>query len=110
MGAADTTRSLVHHYNQSSIQGSYSRAGETTYLLSSRNDKIFKFDCNSSAWRSIGCSLFKLFTSILAINNEKKGIELQMWNFPIITLKIGMYCYICGLILLNSTHGWSYNW
>lgn len=33
-----------------------------------------------------------------------------MWNFPIITLKIGMYCYICGLILLNSTHGWSYNW
>ena len=59
---------------------------------SSLNEKIFKFDLDSSAWKSIGCSLFKLFSSILAIYNEQKGIELQMWKFPIITLKV-VNCY-----------------
>ena len=68
------------------------------------NEKIFKFDFDSSAWKNIGCSLFKLFSSIFAINDEKKGIELHMWNFPIITLKIGMHClYLCVVFLqLNS--------
>ena len=40
---------------------------------SSLNEKIFMFDFDSSAWKSIGCSLFKLFSSILAVNDEKKG-------------------------------------
>ena len=45
----------------------------TCISYSSLNEKIFRFHFDSSAWKNIICSLFKLFSSILAINDEKKG-------------------------------------
>ena len=52
---------------------------------SSLNEKKFEFDFDSSAWKNIGCCLFKLFSSILAVNDEKKGnwitnVEFSNYN------------------------------